>query len=69
MLFEISWQARHFTACRADFVAGAVVWNSGADFVAGASTWELGVQILWQGICFRAWQGVLGQKFRSTVSV
>ena len=34
---QISWQARHFRAIRADFVAGAALSSLRADFVAGAA--------------------------------
>ena len=34
---QISWQAQHFRAFRAEFVAGAVLFSLRADFVAGAA--------------------------------
>ena len=37
LFVQISWQAQHFRAFRADFVAGAALSSLRADFVAGAA--------------------------------
>ena len=48
---QISWQAQHFRAFRADFVAGAVLSSCHADVVAGAAVESLS---LWRGALFEA---------------